>query len=336
MASTLSRPHPAFPRKHPAARPTRHTGESRKPRRPPTSGQWLVDSGQPQPPGTWAPAFAPPSFRRKPETTRPQTLRDVDPRFRPPPPRLSGENRKPRRPPTPRDVDPGFRRGDGWGAPGRRGWVAHPAFAPPHSGESRKPRRPPTLRDVDPGPQPPVIPAKAGNHAAPQPSGTWTPAPNPPSFRRKPETTPPPNPQGRGPRLSPGRRVGGAWETGLGRPPGFRPPVIPAFAGIHAPPYQWTVVSGQWLAPTPRDVDPGFRPPTRHSGGSRKPRDQWTVVSGQPHPPGTWTPAFAGETGLVARDVDPGFRRGDGVGPALPVFPAPPVFPAKAGNHALA
>ena len=217
MASTLSRPHPAFPRKHPAARPTRHTGESRKPRRPPTSGQWLVDSGQPQPPGTWAPAFAPPSFRRKPETTRPQTLRDVDPRFRPP--RLSGENRKPRRPPTPRDVDPGFRRGDGWGgagetgggAPGRRGWVAHPAFAPPHSGESRKPRRPPTPRDVDPGfrprhsgesrkPRRPPTPRdvdpgfrRGDGWGAPGRRG-WVahPAFAPPSFRLSPESTRPP------------------------------------------------------------------------------------------------------------------------------------------------
>ena len=200
MASTLSRPHPAFPRKHPAARPTRHTGESRKPRRPPTSGQWLVDSGQPQPPGTWAPAFAPPSFRRKPETTRPQTLRDVDPRFRPPPPSF---RRKPETTPPPNPqgrgprLSPGRRVGGAW----ETGLGRPPGFRPPsfrrkpettpppnpqgrgprpptprHSGESRKPRRPPTLRDVDPGPQPPVIPAKAGNHAAPQPPGTWTPA----------------------------------------------------------------------------------------------------------------------------------------------------------------
>ncbi len=166
-----------------------------------------------------------------------------------PPPRHSGESRKPRTSyqwtmvsPDPRGRGPRL-------SPGRLGWDGGPpVFHPPtprHSGESRKPRTPDprgqrvdsTLRypkrggDVDPGFRPPVIPAKAGNHAPPPASPSQaraatksnesqfktTPPPNPrgrgprlspphPSFRRKPETTPPTNPQGRGPRLSPGRR----------------------------------------------------------------------------------------------------------------------------------
>ena len=85
---------------------------------------------------------------------------------------------------------------------------------------------------------------------------------------------------------------------------GTPPSVIPADAGNHAPPT---------AAPRPGDVDPGFR---RGDGGG-----EWLVVSGQSsgvrNPPGTWTPAFAGETGgeawilpLSPGSRDAGFRRG--------------------------
>ena len=71
--------------------------------------------------------------------------------------------------------------------------------------------------------------------------------------------------------------------------------------------------------PSPGDVDPGFR---RGDGGG-----EWLVVSGQwsvvgPNPPGTWTPAFAGETG-----------GGGGPHPNLPPSGGSlPVFPGESGN----
>ena len=82
--------------------PFRHSGESRKPRHPPTprDSASTPDDGQP--------------------------LRGRGPRLSPPT-RHSGGSRKPRRPPTPWDVDPGFRRGDGVGSPGT--WT--PVFATP-------------------------------------------------------------------------------------------------------------------------------------------------------------------------------------------------------------
>ena len=85
----------------------------------------------------------------------------------------------------------------------------------------------------------------------------------PPSFRRMPETTRPPSPGD----VDPGfRRGDGGGE--------------------------WLVVSGQWSAPTPRGRGPRLSPGRR---GGRVVSGQWSVVG--PNPPGTWTPAFAGETG---------------------------------------
>ena len=72
-----------------------------------------------------------------------------------------------------------------------------------------------------------------------------------PPFWRKPETTSAPNPQGRGPRLSPPH-------------PSFRRKPETTSA-----PYQWTVVSRQWLAPTPQGRGPRLSPP--HPSFRRKP-----------------------------------------------------------------
>ena len=100
---------------------------------------------------------------------------------------------------------------------------APPPVIPAEAGNHVGPQPPGTWTPAFAGetelgrPPPPVIPAEAGNHVGPQPPGTWTPAFAPhPSFRRKPETTSAPNPQGRGPRLSPGRRSRAAGETELG------------------------------------------------------------------------------------------------------------------------
>ena len=128
-----------------------------------------------------------------------------------------------------------------------------------------------------------------------------------PSFRRKPETTHP-NPQGqpvnarrrsttetaeawngRGPRLSPGRRsrvIGASFVSNGGRK----------------------------QPPNPSSRPPSIRhpaPPSRHSGGSRNPRTP--TLRDSPSTPQCGQPLRQPKRG---RNVDPGFRRGDGVGPS--------------------
>ena len=121
--------------------------------------------------------------------------------------------------------------------------------------------------------------------------GAWIP---PPSFRRKPETTSPHRH-----RRSSGRQpIPNSTLPIPNSPTLHATPVIPAKAGIHAPPIatDGPLAANQLHTPHSQFVIP---PPHRHSGESRKPRP--------PSPP-TATPT------------------------SIP-SPQPPVIPAKAGNH---
>ena len=168
---------------------------------------------------------------------------------------------------------------------------------------------------------PPVIPAKAGNHAPPNPQGRGPRLSPPPSFRRKPGSTqpsPPTDPQPRPVIPAPPRHSG---ESRKPRPPNHPPtpplrhsgesrnprtlnpqgrgprlsplPVIPAKAGNHV-----TLAAN---LPHPRQPHP---PSFRRKPETTSPSPQPTPPPPTPYPPsfrrkpvGTWTPASAGETG---------------------------------------
>ena len=206
-SSLMATPTPSvIPASLPSFRhPFRHSGESRKPRHPPTprDSASTPDDGQPlrrrRPrlsppvnPGDGVGSAPRPSFRRKPESTYSNSQgQQVNsslqatptPPVIPPPPRHSGESRNPRTP-TPRDSR---------STPAE--WQPPPLPSPQHpfrhSGESRNPRsqtprdsaltphcgqplrQPKCVRDVDPG-----FRRGEGVGSAPLPS-----------FRRKPEST---------------------------------------------------------------------------------------------------------------------------------------------------
>ena len=195
-------------------------------------------------------------------------------------------------------MDPDFHRGDGVGPsptsviPAKAGNHAPPFLSrnqrastpadgqPLRLAEARKGRGPRFSsgrrgRAPRHSPSPPVIPAKAGNHAPPNPQGQRL------DSRRRPTPEAAEAWKGRGPRFSSGRRGRAIPHPSFRRKPETtHPPALRDSAS--------TPADGQPLRQPKRgrDVDPDFHrgdgvgpPPTRHSGESRNPR--------RPQPSGT-------------------------------------------------
>ena len=151
---------------------------------------------------------SPPSFRRKPESTSPPNPHSALPIPNSVPPALRDTASTPRRRSTTETAE--ARKGRGPRFPsGRRGRAIPPPVIPP---------------------SPPVIPAKAGIHVAPNPHFAL-PIPNsvPPALRdsastprRRSTTEPAEARKGRGPRFSSGRRGRAIPPTRHSAPPSFR------------------------------------------------------------------------------------------------------------------
>ena len=253
---------------------------------------------------------APLSFRRQPlepESTPPQ-IHTPHSQFQTPspqpsgtPPRLPDDAQPLRQPKRGRDVDPDFHRGDGVGLP-RKG--RGPRFSSGRRGS------------------PPVIPAKAGIHVAPNPHSAL-PIPNsvPPALRdsastprRRSTTELAEARKGRGPRFSSGRR-GSATPP----PPSFRRKPESTSPQIHTS-----------ALPIPNSVPP---PPSfRRKPESTPPQIHTSHSQFQtPSPPAlrdsASTPRRRSTTELAEA------RKGRGPRFSSGRRGSPPVIPAKAGIH---
>ena len=153
-------------------------------------------------------------------------------------------------------------------------------------------------------PQPPSPKASPLNH------------PHPPSFRRKPETTPPqPPPLHPTPRHSGESRKPPHPPSPTATPTSIPPPRPPSFRRKPE-----TTPPHRQLPPQP----PSLHPAPRHSGESRKPRPQRQQP---PQPPSLHpTPRHSGES---RKPRHPIANSHPNPHPSTP----PPVIPAKAGNH---